>query len=67
MIDDVFHWRCLCGQDQNRITDILCLKCGKQRWKQLGFSSLDAFNVLTWYLSYYLVEKIDIPHVKSSE
>ena len=36
MNDDLYKWRCVCGEMENKPTELDCRNCGKQRWSQLG-------------------------------
>ena len=36
MLEDLYRWRCMCGEQENIPTDLDCRNCDKQRWSQLG-------------------------------
>jgi hypothetical protein len=57
MLEDNYLWRCLCGNQTNPLKNVKCLKCGKQRWAQLGFSIQDAFDLIDRLTPEYLKEK----------
>ncbi len=47
MKPDLHNWRCMCGEVNNPADHLTCNKCGKPRWKQLGFSREDSLEVLS--------------------
>jgi len=48
MKTDLYKWRCICGENDNNPSNITCKRCSKQRWKQLGFSYMEACNLVTF-------------------
>ena len=46
MLEDLYRWRCMCGEQENIPTDLDCRNCDKQRWSQLGINRSEAREIV---------------------